>query len=68
LSQGFAECFRVLKPLGILIFKWNEHNVPVSQILALTTEKPLFGNRCGKSSKTHWIVFLKESKPALFVT
>ncbi|WAC18845.1 class I SAM-dependent methyltransferase [Luteolibacter sp. SL250] len=59
LRQGFAECFRVLKPAGTLIFKWNEHEVPVSQILALTPQLPLFGNRCGKTSKSHWIVFLK---------
>jgi ubiquinone/menaquinone biosynthesis C-methylase UbiE len=59
LRQGFAECFRVLKPDGTLIFKWNEHEVPVSQILALTPQLPLFGNRCGKTSKSHWIVFLK---------
>jgi len=59
LRDGFAECFRVLKPYGTLIFKWNEHEIPVSQILALTPEKPLFGNRCGKTAKTHWIVFMK---------
>lgn len=59
LRQGFAECFRVLKPYGTLIFKWNEYDIPVSQILALTPEKPLFGNRCGKTAKTHWIVFMK---------
>lgn len=59
LRQGFSECFRVLRPSGALIFKWNEHEIPVSQILALTPEQPLFGNRCGKSSKSHWIVFLK---------
>lgn len=56
---GFAECFRVLKPDGTLIFKWNEHEVPVSQILALTDQKPLFGNRCGKTAKSHWLVFMK---------
>ena len=56
---GFAECFRVLKPHGTLIFKWNEHEIPVSQILALTPERPLVGQRCGKSAKTHWIVFMK---------
>lgn len=61
LRAGFAECFRVLKPSGTLIFKWNEHEVPVSQILALTPEPPLIGNRCGKSAKSHWIVFLKSS-------
>ena len=59
LRKGFAECFRVLKPEGTLIFKWNEHEVPVSQILALTPERPLFGNRCGKTSKSHWIVYQK---------
>jgi SAM-dependent methyltransferase len=59
LSKGFAECFRVLAPHGTLIFKWNENDIPVSQILALTPEKPLFGNRCGKTAKSHWIVFMK---------
>jgi len=59
LRRGFSECFRVLRPEGVLCFKWNEHEVPVSQILALTPLQPLFGNRCGKSSKSHWIVFLK---------
>lgn len=59
LTQGSAECFRVLKSEGTLIFKWNEYDVPVSQILALTPEKPLFGNRCGKHAKSHWIVFIK---------
>lgn len=60
LRRGFLECFRVLRPDGTLIFKWNEHEVPVSQILALTPEKPLFGNRNGKLNKSHWIVFMKE--------
>lgn len=58
LSAGFAEGFRVLKSDGVLIFKWNEYEVPVSQVLALTPEKPLIGNRCGKAAKTHWIVFM----------
>lgn len=59
LRKGFAECFRVLRADGTLVFKWNEVQVPVSQILALTPVRPLFGNRCGKSSKSHWIVFQK---------
>lgn len=60
IRAGFTECFRVLKPEGTLIFKWNERDIPVSQILSLTPEKPLFGNRCGKSAQSHWIVFLKQ--------
>jgi len=63
LRKGFAECFRVLQADGTLIFKWNEHEVPVRQVLALTPERPLFGNRCGKHSKSHWIVFQKPSVP-----
>lgn len=59
LRDGFRECFRVLKPEGTLIFKWNEHEVPVSQILELTPERTLIGQRCGKTAKTHWLVFMK---------
>ena len=60
LRAGFAECFRVLANEGVLIFKWNEDQIPVSQILALTPHKPLVGHRrVGKSSDTHWITFLK---------
>ena len=62
LRQGFRECFRVLRHEGTLVFKWNEHEIPVSQILALTPEKPLVGNRCGKSAKSHWIVFMKKER------
>lgn len=57
LRGGFAECFRVLKPNGVLVFKWSEVNIPVSQILLATPHKPLFGDRRGKH--THWITFMK---------
>lgn len=57
LAQGFAECFRVLKPFGILIFKWNEEQVKLSDILKLTPEQPLIGHCRGK---THFLVFIKE--------
>ena len=60
IQQGFTECFRVLKSGGTLVFKWNELDVPVSQILKLTPVKPLIGNRCGKSAKSHWIIFIKK--------
>jgi len=59
IRRGFAECFRVLKKNGTLIFKWNEDEVSVSEILALTPERPLVGNRYGKHFKSHWMVFLK---------
>jgi SAM-dependent methyltransferase len=62
LRDGFAECFRVLRPDGTLIFKWNEHEIKVSEVLKLTPVQPLFGNRCGKTAKSHWIVFMKPRK------
>jgi SAM-dependent methyltransferase len=59
IRAGFAEAFRVLKEDGTLIFKWNERDIPVSQVLALTPVSPLIGNRCGRSAQSHWIVFMK---------
>ena len=61
LSKGFAECFRVLKPNGVLIFKWNEDQIKVPQILALTPHQPLFGHPTGRHGKTHWFAFMKEA-------
>ena len=63
LAAGFAEAFRVLADDGVLIFKWNEDQIPVSQILALTPHRPLVGHRSGRTGKTHWIAFLKEPTP-----
>lgn len=59
LTRMFSESFRVLEPHGILIFKWNETRIHLSQILALTDQRPLFGNRQPKQTGTHWIVFMK---------
>lgn len=60
IRNGFEECMRVLKPNGTLIFKWNEEQVRLSEVLDAIGHRPLFGN---KRSKTHWLVFMKgESK------
>lgn len=59
LAKGFGECFRVLKPDGVLIFKWNEFEIPIKEVLELTSEKPLFGHISGKAQKTHWVTFMK---------
>lgn len=58
LQKGFSECFRVLEKDGILIFKWNEDQIKVSDILKLTDKKPLFGHKSGKRMGTHWITFM----------
>ena len=59
LRAGFAECFRVLKPNGTLIFKWAEHSVGLREVLGLTPHKPLFGHRTVRS--THWVAFMKDA-------
>lgn len=64
LRAGFAECFRVLMPHGTLVFKWNETQVKVREVLALTPHRPLFGNTSGRRAGTHWIVFMKPAKAA----
>jgi len=56
IEQGFNECMRVLKPNGTLIFKWNEEQIKLKDVLATIKYKPLFGN---KRAKTHWLVFMK---------
>jgi hypothetical protein len=59
IRQGMSECMRVLKPTGTLIFKWNEAQVPLKDVLSVIPYQPLFGN---KRSKTHWLTFMKEEK------
>jgi len=63
LTKGFAECFRVLKENGTLIFKWNEVDIPLKEVLKLTTQKPLYGHRSGKKANTHWVSFIKNVRP-----
>lgn len=63
MAKGFAECFRVLKPGGFLIFKWCEHDIKVSTILKLTDQKPIFGHKSGKRANTHWLCFMKGDQP-----
>lgn len=59
ISNGFDECMRVLKPNGTLIFKWNEHDIKVSEVLNIISYKPLFGHTTGRQSKTMWMAFMK---------
>ncbi|MFW5969617.1 MAG: class I SAM-dependent methyltransferase [Halofilum sp. (in: g-proteobacteria)] len=60
LRAGFSECFRVLRTEGTLVFKWNETQVALKEVLALTPARPLFGQQAGRAGKTHWLVFMKE--------
>lgn len=59
LKAGFDECMRVLEDYGILIFKWNEIQIPVKKILTVLGQQPLFGHPTGRHGKTHWMCFMK---------
>lgn len=59
IKKGFDECMRVLEPYGVLVFKWNEEQIKLSEILKNIEYKPLFGNQ---RAKTHWLVFMKEQE------
>ena len=56
IRQGVHECMRVLQPQGVLVFKWNEEQIRLKQILDCINYKPLLGNR---RAKTHWLIFMK---------
>lgn len=63
LRKGLAECFRVLRWEGVLVFKWNETHIRTGEVLALTGRKPMFGQVSGRRGMTHWLVFMKEPRP-----
>lgn len=56
LKEGFDECMRVLDQYGTLIFKWNDDQIKLTEVLKVFGQKPLFGD---KISKKHWCVFMK---------
>lgn len=62
LKGGFEECWRVLKVNGTLVFKWNAVQIPVERIIEAIGRRPLYGHKCGRQNRTHWMVFFKEDR------
>lgn len=62
LTTGFNECWRVLEDYGVLIFKWNEEEIKLKEVLENFSKEPLFGHTTGSKNKTHWLCFMKISK------
>lgn len=62
IRAGFEECMRVLETDGILIFKWNEIQIKLNQVLDAIGTKPLFGHVTGKHGRTIWMCFMKGGK------
>lgn len=57
IKQGLAECWRVLKRNGTMIFKWNEEQITLPMVKTLLPCEPLIVQRRGK---TIWLVFFKD--------
>ena len=47
LKAGFDECMRVLEPDGVLVFKWNEDQIKLNDVLKEFGKKPLLGDQRG---------------------
>jgi len=58
IRKAFCECWRVLKPCGTLIFKWNTEQVPLKDVLTAIPVQPMIGER-RPNGKTFWLVFFK---------
>lgn len=59
LKKGVDECFRILEDYGVLIFKWNEEQITVREVLNAIERQPLFGHTTGRHGKTMWMCFIK---------
>lgn len=65
IRRGFAECFRVLRPMGVLIFKWSDSFKSLDAVLELSPEKPLFVHKTmSRSMKrfTYFVIFVKGAR------
>jgi hypothetical protein len=63
INDSIHECMRVLADYGVLIFKWNEQQIKVSEILgAIKDYKPIFGHRTTSKNATIWMAFMKHPK------
>lgn len=60
IRSGVNECMRVLKQNGVFIFKWNEAQIKLNQVLSVIEHKPLFGHVTGKHGRTIWMTFMKQ--------
>jgi len=59
LKKGLDECWRVLMNEGVLVFKWNEQQKKLSELIDLFPTQPLFGHPSGSKSQTLWVCFMK---------
>lgn len=69
LRRGFAECFRVLKPDGILVFKWCDSFRSLEAVMALAPYEPVIWHKTvsrSGSKFTYFVIFVKRHKKEVF--
>lgn len=59
IAAGFSECMRVLDDYGTLIFKWNERDIKITELIEVIGVRPLFGHTSRRNSETVWMCFIK---------
>lgn len=59
IRKGYEECMRVLKPNGVLVFKWSDVSISTREVINAIGAEPLFGHRSGKKMNTHWMCYMK---------
>lgn len=60
INDSIHECMRVLDDYGVLIFKWNQDQIKVKDVInAITDYKPLFGHPTRRNETTIWMCFMK---------
>jgi SAM-dependent methyltransferase len=61
ITKTAKELWRILKPNGVLVFKWGDHDINYKRVIKLFPVEPLFGQITNKNkySKTLWFCFMK---------
>ncbi len=59
IRSGFEECWRVTRPNGVIVLKWNETHIKTSELIASLGRTPLFGHTTNSRGTTKWMCFLK---------
>lgn len=60
LRRGFLECWRVLAAPGTLIFKWNETQIRLAEVLeCFLPRRPVCGHTTSHRGHTRWMEFFK---------
>lgn len=59
-AAGFNELWRILDDYGVLVFKYADLDISVTEMLSLFPVKPLFGTKTKKGvNNTYWFTFMK---------